>query len=61
MSTANREQARAMFMDAGTGDGYWYELGRDGSVLCRNRRLVDETEERRRDLEARTAAARVTT
>ena len=59
LSTANREQARAMFMDAGTGDGYWYEFGQDGTMR-RNRRLVDETEEAPGSRRAQTAAARMT-
>lgn len=38
LSDKQREQARAMFLDAGSGrDNYWYETGYDGNVLCRNR------------------------
>lgn len=42
-------QARARFLDAGPDDGYTYELGRDGSVVCRkNMRGPDETDGERR-------------
>lgn len=58
LSEVQREQARAMFLGAGSGDGYWYELGQDGNVLCRSRRLVDESENKRRELEALATAAR---
>lgn len=60
LNPAQRDQAHAMFLDAGTGDGYWYELGQDGHVLCRNRRLIDELHEQARDIERRTQAARGT-
>lgn len=60
LTQPQRDQARAMFLDAGTGDGYWYELGQDGNVLCRNRRLIDQINEQYRDLEGRITAARGT-
>lgn len=60
LTQPQRDQANAMFLDAGTGNGYWYELGHDGNVLCRNRRLIDQINEQYRDLEGRIIAARGT-
>ena len=34
LSPDNQEQAKARFMNAGENDGYRYEMGRDGQVLC---------------------------
>lgn len=39
LSDAQRNQARARFLDAGTmRDNYWYEVGgASGTLICRNR------------------------
>lgn len=59
LSEAQRDQARARFVDAGTGDGYWYETGTDNSVLSRNRRLIDDMQQRGADVDRRVTAARM--
>lgn len=42
LDAAQQEQASARFFNAGEGDGYLYELGNDGVVLCRQRPVATQ-------------------
>ncbi|MDA8093672.1 MAG: hypothetical protein M0T84_07110 [Betaproteobacteria bacterium] len=44
LSESEQARARAMFVDARASDGYLYELGVDGKVLCRGRAKQERTE-----------------
>lgn len=37
LTPEQQAQARARFFNAGHGDGYYYFVSPDGTVLCRNR------------------------
>lgn len=39
LSEANKSRARATFFNAGSGDGYTYELDSEGILLCRKRNI----------------------
>lgn len=39
LSEANKSRARASFFNAGSGDGYTYELDSEGILLCRKRNV----------------------
>lgn len=39
LSEANKSRARARFFNAGSGDGYTYELDSEGILLCRKRNV----------------------
>jgi hypothetical protein len=37
LTAIEQKRARAMFLNAGPQDGYWYTLDIDGKVLCRRK------------------------
>ncbi len=39
LSEANKSRARATFFNAGSGDGYTYEIDSEGILLCRKRNI----------------------
>lgn len=39
LSEANKSRARASFFNAGSGDGYTYEIDSEGILLCRKRNV----------------------